>query len=129
METIFTLKAEKEDIDQLEHVNNFRYVKFLEEARVNWYEKCGISLAEFHERNLGTVVYKMEITYLKEAKLGDHLKIITRPGNIGNTSFRLIQNIYNQFNDHITEAKVTLVMFDRVLRKSIKVSDEIAQHF
>ncbi|WP_420491098.1 acyl-CoA thioesterase, partial [Neobacillus drentensis] len=44
METIFTLQTQKEDIDSLGHVNNCRYVKFLEDARVNWYEKCGVSL-------------------------------------------------------------------------------------
>jgi acyl-CoA thioesterase FadM len=78
---------------------------------------------------IGTVVLKMEVLYLKEAKLGDHLKIITRPEYLGNTSFVLKQDIYNQFDEHITDAKVTMVMFDTVLRKGIRVINQIAQYF
>lgn len=129
METIFTLQTQKEDIDSLGHVNNGRYVKFLEDARVNWYEKCGLSLKDFQEMSIGTVVLKMEVLYLKEATLGDHLKVITRPEYLGNTSFVLKQDIYNQFDEHITDAKVTMVMFDTLLRKSIKVIDQFAQYF
>ncbi|PAE44192.1 acyl-CoA thioesterase [Bacillus sp. 7884-1] len=129
METIFTLQTQKEDIDSLGHVNNCRYVKFLEDARVNWYEKCGLSLNDFQEMDIGTVVLKMEVLYLKEATLGDHLKVITRPEFLGNTSFVFKQDIYNQFDEHITDAKVTMVMFDTLLRKSIKVIDQFAQYF
>jgi YbgC/YbaW family acyl-CoA thioester hydrolase len=129
MESIFTLQTKKEDIDLLGHVNNCRYVKFLEDARVNWYENCGITLEDFQEMSMGTVVLKMEVLYRKEANLGDDLKIITRPDYLGNTSFVLKQDIYNQFDEHITEAKVTMVMFDTSLRKSTKVIDQIANNF
>ena len=129
METIFTLQTHKEDIDQLGHVNNCRYVKFLEDGRVDWYEKCGITLHDFQEMGIGTVVLKMEVLYLKEAKLGDHLKVITTPEYLGNTSFVLKQEIYNQFDEHITDAKVTMVMFDTVSRKSTKVIHQIAVLF
>ena len=129
METIFTLQTHKEDIDQLGHVNNCRYVKFLEDGRVDWYEKCGITLHYFQEMGIGTVVLKMEVLYLKEAKLGDHLKVITTPEYLGNTSFVLKQEIYNQFDEHITDAKVTMVMFDTVSRKSTKVIHQIAVLF
>jgi YbgC/YbaW family acyl-CoA thioester hydrolase len=129
METIFTLQTQIEDIDLLGHVNNCRYVKFLEDARVNWYENCGITLEDFQEMSMGTVVLKMEVLYRKEANLGDHLKVITRPDYLGNTSFVLKQDIFNQFDEHITEAKVTMVMFDTSLRKSIRVIDQIANNF
>jgi YbgC/YbaW family acyl-CoA thioester hydrolase len=129
LETIFTLQTHIEDIDQLGHVNNCRYVKFLEDARVDWYGKCGITLHDFKEMGMGTVVLKMEVLYLKEAKLGDHLKIITTPEYLGKTSFVLKQDIYNQFDEHISDAKVTMVMFDTVLRKGIRVINQIAQYF
>jgi YbgC/YbaW family acyl-CoA thioester hydrolase len=129
MRTTITVQTNNEDIDQLGHVNNCRYFSFLEAGRLDWYSQCGISLTEMLERNLGTVVLKIDILFKKESKLGDTLKIVTCLNQLGTTSFVLNQDIYNQFDEHITEAKVKSVMFDPSLRKSIKVIDEIAQNF
>lgn len=129
METVYFLKPKEEDIDELDHVNNGKYVSYLEEARGDWYAQAGISFSEMMKRKLGTVVLKMEILFLKEARLGDSLKIVTRPLKLGNTSFVLKQDIFNQRDEHITEATITSVMFDTQERKSIKVVDEIAEKF
>ncbi|WP_209122743.1 thioesterase family protein [Alkalihalobacillus sp. BA299] len=127
MKTVININVKETDIDDLGHVNNSIYVSYIEKGRRDWYQKAGFVFDE--KQSLGTVVLRLDILYLQEARLGDSLKIITRPVRLGNKSFVLHQDIYNQLNEHITEATVTSVMFDTVLRKSTQVVAEIARHF
>jgi YbgC/YbaW family acyl-CoA thioester hydrolase len=129
LETLSEIIVKEDDIDPIGHVNNIRYVSFFEAARGEWYAKGGISYEEMRKRKIGTVILRLEIMFLKEARLGDSLKIITRPKKLGNKSFVFEQTIYNQLEERITEATVTSVMFDTTLRKSIPVVDKIAVRF
>ncbi|MBS4214704.1 MULTISPECIES: acyl-CoA thioesterase [Neobacillus] len=129
METITEIKVEQEAIDELEHVNNSVYVTYLEKARGDWYRDAGISFNEMRKRLVSTVVLKLEILYIQEAKLGEILKVKTSPIRLGNKSFVFQQDIYNQSGKKIVEALVTNVMIDRSVRKSIPVIKEIARFF
>lgn len=129
MEVITKVKVMEDHIDLIGHVNNIRYVSFLENARGAWYAKAGISYEEMKKKNIGTVILRMDIMFRKEARLKDVLTIITRPKKLGNKSFVFEQSIYNQFEELITEATVISVMFDTILRKSIVVVNEISCNF
>jgi YbgC/YbaW family acyl-CoA thioester hydrolase len=129
LETVTKIEVTEKDIDSLGHVNNSIYVSYLGIARMDWYRETGLSFEEKQKRNLGSVIRKLEINFLKESRLGDVLKVITRPLRIGNKSFLLKQDIYNQNNEHLTDVTVTAVMFDTINRKSIRVVEEIARHF
>lgn len=129
METWTEMIVQREDIDELEHVNNKVYVGYLEDARGDWYAQAGFSFDMMRKHNLGTVVIKLTITFLKEAVLGERLKVKTVPVRLGNTSFDLKQEIYNVAGEKVTDALVTSVMFDRKERKSVPVVSEIARQF
>ncbi|WP_044894374.1 acyl-CoA thioesterase [Bacillus alveayuensis] len=129
LETVTEIKVKPEDIDELGHVNNKVYVAYLEKAREHWYSEAGLPFAVMKKRNLGTVVLKLDVFFKKEARLGDILKVKTRPIRLGTKSFVLEQIIFNEANEAITEATITNVMFDTTVRKSTTVADEIARHF
>jgi YbgC/YbaW family acyl-CoA thioester hydrolase len=121
------LKVKIADIDALGHVNNSVYVSYLEQARCHWFETAGVSVTDMHNRFVSTVVLRLDIFYVKEAKLDDVLTIKTIPVRLGNKSFVFEQVIFNQKGEIITEATVTNVMFDLITRKSIPVINEISQ--
>ncbi|OLO37027.1 hypothetical protein BTR23_14920 [Alkalihalophilus pseudofirmus] len=127
METITNIEVKPIDIDVLGHVNNSVYVSYLEKGRMDWYEKAGFIFNV--NQTIGTVVIRLDILYLKEVRLGDSLKVITSPIRLGNKSYVMKQNIFNQRDEHVSEATVTSVMFDTVTRKSVKVTNEIARCF
>lgn len=129
MENLTEIIIKEDHIDPIGHVNNIKFVSFLEDARGAWYMKAGISYEEMRRKKIGTVILKLDIMFLKEARLGDTLIIITHPKKLGTKSFVFEQKIYNQLEELITEATVTSVMFDTNLRKSIPVVNEIAQNF
>ncbi|WP_158591732.1 acyl-CoA thioesterase [Oceanobacillus halophilus] len=129
MDIITNIIVKEDDIDDLEHVNNSVYLNYLEKARGQWFRRAGISFENMHVQNLATVVLKINITFIKEAKLGDLLKIKTTPFRLGNSSFEVKQEIYNQVEEKITEAIVTSVMLNKTERKSIPVIEKIARQF
>lgn len=130
METKHELTVIDEDIDELGHVNNVMYVRYLERARQDWYKKAiGMSFKELNEKGLGTVLIHLDVTFKKEALLDEKLTIYTKPIKIGTKSFTYKQEIYNEKDEMITEAQATLVMFDRIKRVGIPVIEEIARHF
>jgi YbgC/YbaW family acyl-CoA thioester hydrolase len=129
LRTIFEIVVDEEDIDHLGHVNYLKYITFSEQGVWDWHMKAGVSPDELVKRNLGTVIIKFDISYLMEARLGDTLKIITTPVQLGTKSFTFKQDIYNQNDVHITEFNKTFVMFDTSTRKSTPVIEEIICHF
>jgi YbgC/YbaW family acyl-CoA thioester hydrolase len=126
LETNTEVVVMEDDIDELGHVNNSIYGFYLEKGRSEWYKNAELSFEEMARRGIATVVLRLDILYLREAKVGDRLRIQTVPGRLGNTSFVLKQVIFNQDEQKITEATVTSVMIDREFKKSIPVAKEIA---
>lgn len=60
--------------DAYGHVNNARYLEFLEEARWTFFERSGLPLAD----GLQLVVTDIRIRYRRAAKVGDTLSISSR---------------------------------------------------
>jgi YbgC/YbaW family acyl-CoA thioester hydrolase len=129
METITEIKVKEEDIDEMDHVNNSVYVKYLEKGRADWYREAGLSFQEMAKHNLGTVVLRLDILYKKEVRLGEVLRVKTIPKKLGNTSFVLYQEIVNEEEEVTTEATVVSVMVNKKERKSTEVANQIASHF
>ncbi len=129
MESATEIIVAREDIDELGHVNNKMYVGYLEKARMDWYARVGLTIDAMRERNIGTVVLKLTITFLKEAVLNERLIVKTRPVRLGKTSYDFKQEIFNETGEKVTDALVTSVMFDLKRRKSMPVVSEIARQF
>lgn len=129
MQTTTEIIVQDEDLDYLGHVNYNKYISYLEEGVGDWYEGVDITHAYLAENKIGTVLVKFEVNYLKEARLGEVLKVVTSPGKLGNKSFVLKQEIYNQQDEVITECMKIFVMFDITSRKSIPVIEQIRLGF
>jgi thioesterase-3 len=112
------------DIDQMNHLNNQKYITFLEKGRDELYERAGYSDAAMKELGLGRTVVQMNVSFQKEVYLGERLSINTYPISIGNSSFTLKQEVYNENSVLVASAKVTGVIFDLMKRKSISIPSE-----
>jgi len=123
---ILNIVVEEDDIDVLQHMNNLVYIKYLEKARLEWYEQIGESFQTILDQGYGTVVRNLNISYMKEARLGDKLQIKTTPFSIGNSSFVMKQWIYNERGEVITEGEAVIVMIDFHKREKAKIPSVLA---
>lgn len=129
LENIFIVQVKEEDIDFIGHVNYKQYIIFSEQAIMDWFASIGLYQKDLERQRIGLVLLDLHVSYLNEAKLGDKLKIVTSPARLGEKSFDIKQDIYNDKGDHLTTLKKTFVTFDLSTRKSIPVIEQIVNCF
>ena len=74
------------------HVNNARYLEFLEEARWQYLEE-GLDLAQWKDRGLGFVVARVVINYRRPAGLNAELEISSWQKEVGRKSGVISQEV------------------------------------
>jgi acyl-CoA thioester hydrolase len=74
-----------EDIDMLQHVNNAKYLAYLEQARIQYARDVLNWNGDW--KTLDMIVARIEIDYRKPVYLNDTLGVWTRCSRIGNKSF------------------------------------------
>ncbi len=73
------------DIDWLGHVNNARYLTYLETARAELIQKTFEQ--SHHEEWLNVIIARVEINYKSPARWNELLVVKVRPISIGNSSW------------------------------------------
>lgn len=129
MEVKVDIIVRSTEIDVNGHVNNAKYLEYLEWGREEWYEQAGLAYDKFLEMGIQTVTVNININYRKECKQGDQLSIKTSPEKVGRSSFVLRQEIYNQHGEKCADALVTSVAMDAESRKSREIPDEMRKLF
>jgi thioesterase-3 len=129
MEVSLDIIVRSTEIDVNGHVNNAKYLEYLEWGREEWYEQIGLHYDRFLEMGIQTVTVNININYRKECRQGDRLTIKTRPEKIGRTSYVLRQEIYNQDNALCADALVTSVAMDAKTRTSREVPEALRKFF
>lgn len=115
-------------LDLYGHVNNARYLEFLEEGRWSYYEKR-VNRDEVHQRGLGLVVVNNNINYRYPARLHDVLEIRTEVDTIGKKSITFKQEIYLKDTDTLViDARVVFVILDMKTGKAIEIDNELRSY-
>jgi acyl-CoA thioester hydrolase len=113
------------DIDQLGHVNNSVYLRWVQEAATaHWQVRA---LPEWQEKFLW-VVLRHEIDYKKSAKMGDGLVACTWVGTAHGARFVRYVDIMRSEVILVT-AKTTWVMVEAQTLRPLRVTPEIIAAF
>jgi acyl-CoA thioester hydrolase, YbgC/YbaW family len=129
METTLSLIVRPTEIDVNGHVNNAKYLEYLEWGREEWYEAANLHYDTLQRLGVQTVTVNININYRKECFQGDNLTVITRPKSVGRTSFVLEQYIVNEAGELCTDALITSVAMDIETRKGCPVPDPLRRLF
>ncbi len=98
--------------DLYQHVNNARYLEFLEEGRWQLLEDH-LNLEEFMKKGFLFFVVNINISYKSQAKVGDMILIRSGLGKIGNKSAVIKQQIVNKTTNAVCiDADITFVIAD-----------------
>ena len=116
-------------VDLYGHVNNARYLEFIEEARWAFAEDT-LDLAAWQEKGIGFSIVNITINYRKPAFMGNVLEIRTRLHKLGNASGTIRHEIvFKGTDDMVVDAEVTFVMVDSQTNKAMPMKGEIRQMF
>lgn len=108
---IHTLRIDWSELDYFKHVNNVSFFKYIQSARVNYWDQIG--LTRFHlETNHGPLLVATSCEFQKPLFYPGKIKILTRTEFIKNTSFGFEHIILNENGDFAAKAKDIMVMYD-----------------
>lgn len=94
------------------HVNNARYLEFLEEGRWRHYEGV-IDLEEFKQHNWAFVVVNINISYRHPAVPGDVVEMHTEVTTVNSRSVVIHQDLFLKgTSTKVAQADVTFVILD-----------------
>lgn len=127
--SITDIKVQGYHLDIFGHVNNARYLEFMEAGRWNFVEGK-IDLIEWKRRGIAFTVVNININYRRPAVLGDILEIHTKMSDIAEKSATIRQEIFIKRTDTlIVDADVTFVMVDIKKKKAIIFPDDLRDLF
>ncbi len=128
MSTKVEIKVRGYHLDVFQHVNNARYLEFMEEGRWNFFEE-NKNCNEWPE-GVTFVVVNININYRLPAVLGDMLEVRTTLSSIGNKSSVLHQEIIRQkTGEVVADADVTYVIVDSKTQKALPLKGNLAAFF
>lgn len=127
MKHITRIKVRGYHLDLYSHVNNARYLEFLEEARWTFFEERG-DLPWFLQSGLALVVVNININYRRAATMGEELAIETSVKTIGHRSAVMHQAVKLAGTDTlVAEADVTFVVYDAKLDKAVPLEGHLKE--
>lgn len=112
-------------LDLYRHVNNARYLEFLEEARWQTYDKP-FEKAGLISKGLAFVIVNINIDYKRPAGLGDVLNIVNTIQRIGTKSVTIRQHMFLKGTDTtVVDAAVTVVLMDVKTGKAVALEGDL----
>jgi len=115
------------EIDVNAHVNNAKFVEYLEWGREEWYDRNGLEYETLKAMGATTVTVNVNVNYRSECRQGEVLTIVTRPGRLGRTSLAFDQQILKADGTVAIDAVITLVTIDPQTRKPRVVPEGLAK--
>ena len=112
-----TVDVRYDDLDTMGHVNNKKYLSYLEEARISYHEE----VLNFDKKSLdfSAVVGRVDISYYAPILFGDRVQLLSRCSRIGSKSFDIETLILSKNTKKIaSKSTVTLVSVDMKTGKS-----------
>lgn len=119
------IKVRGYHLDIYQHVNNARYLEFLEEARWGYLEDSG-DIDWFASHGLAWVIVNININYRVAATMGDMLEVYTRFSKVGGKSAVVTQEVRIAGKDALAaDAQVTFVCLDQKTGKAVSIEGEL----
>jgi len=115
-------------LDVYQHVNNGRYLEFLEEARWEYMGRTGMG-ASLDAAGMAMVIVNININYRLPAVIGDLLRVtvdVTRVGNKSATLTQLVNRVDGDGSETtVVDAEVTFCVMDRATEKALPLEGQL----
>ncbi len=92
------------------------YLKYLEEARSEYFEERGLIIKDMLKDGIGFVVARQEIDYKSPSFYGDTLEVKTRVTDASLTRVNFEYDIVKDSGQLVASAKTVMVFVDKTLK-------------
>ncbi len=122
-----TIRVKSDDLDELNHVNNVRYVQWINDiAKEHWLQNASQDMLD----NYIWVVLQHQINYKSAAFLNDELTIKTYVSlSKGVTSSRVVEITHNTTNKLVVKSETNFCLLDSKSNRPIRIPPDIINLF
>lgn len=121
-----TLRVRGYHLDGYGHVNNARYLEFLEEGRWGYFDDRPEVARRLQRGDVAFVAVNLNIDYREAAVAGDDLEVLTRLAELGTRSARMRQEICRvRDGAPVSDATLTFVLLDVAANRAIPIEGEV----
>jgi len=127
MQTRTPIKIRGYHIDLYGHVNNARYLEFLEEARWDFLEQQA-EIDYLMKSGLGLAVVNANVNFRRGAFMGEEIEVLTELTKVGNKSAVIQQKIVLKGTATlIADADITFVVTDQKAQKAVLLEGKLLE--
>lgn len=120
--TELNLRIDWSELDVANHINNVMFMKYVQAARVNYWEKMGL-YQDFLKTNKGPMLAHTECQYKNPLFYPGTVVIKTKVVFVKNTSFGFSHHIYNHEGILCAEANDVMVLYNFNEGEKIQIED------
>ena len=116
------------DLDPQGHVNNAKFITYLETARIQYWRQLALFPAGSSFLEIGVILADLQITFHAPIQYEHKVKVGMRATRLGNKSMTFFQNIVNQdTGEEFATSKVILVAYNYHQEQSVPIPEEWRQ--
>lgn len=120
------LRIDWSEMDTYQHVNNVNFMKYMQSARVQFWEVTGLAKL-YKETNKGPMLVSTKCDFKNPLFFPGNVIIKTRVEFIKNSSFGLHHLLYNDAGVLCAEGHDVAVCFDFSTNKTFLITDSLRQ--
>jgi len=117
------LRLDWSELDLLNHINNVAYFKYIQAARINYWEACGFD-PYFNKSDIGPILLSTNCKFIRPLFYPGSITIESRIEFIKNTSYGIHHRILNDHNEIVAEAHDVIVNYNFKTNEKVAVSDD-----
>ncbi|GAA4275354.1 acyl-CoA thioesterase [Aquimarina mytili] len=120
------LRIDWSEMDTYQHVNNVNFMKYMQSARVQFWEVTGLSKL-YTETKKGPMLVSTKCDFKHPLFFPGNVLIKTKVDYIKNSSFGLHHKLYNDKGILCAEGYDVAVCFDFNIDKTFKITDNLRE--
>ena len=119
------LRIDWSEMDLFGHVNNVSYFKYIQAARVHYWEAAG--LPAFGQQSVGPILLSTGCQFIKPLFYPGNIVVESRIEFLKNTSYGLHHRILNEAQEVAAEAHDVIVNYDFAKNEKTPITNELKQ--
>ena len=118
------------DMDANGHVNNAVFVRWFEDARIEYFHRCPALISGIQEHKQGPILRRQEIEYRTPVTYPDTVRVRISVTKLGDTSFEMACRIESErVAGEVATANGTAVMLDLTRGTPIPIPADVRRDF
>ena len=99
------------DQDSFRHVNNVKYIRWFESARIAYAERIGV-WSLYDEEKIGLILASISCNYRRPVNYPDTVRVGSRISRIGRSSVTMEHKVLNGDGDVVADGDSVVVVYD-----------------